>query len=388
MATDTVINRPAPFVEDIGKNLAQQTVAQTQVPVVTTGLAGLGTMAQPTQQAFETAEQFKQRQDLFGAQQRAALGFEQRQQALSGLKQQVAGLDPLQQQAQQRAVAGLGSFQPFLTQAQKRQDLFGAQQRAALGFEQRQQALAGLAPQVAGLSAREQEARRIADAGIGSFQPFLTSAQQLTGAGAGTGTGTVAEFMSPYQQQVIDTTLQEFDRQAQTQEQRIRDQAVAAGAFGGGREGVQLAEFQTGSDRNRAALEAQLRQQNFGQAVARRDQAFRDQIGLASLVPQLTAGDVAAQGQLGAIDRTLDQATRDAQREATRQATFLPQEQLDRFASQVTGIMGGYPAQFQTTNIPNPSPLQQVLGIGSTLAGAYLGGLGRSGQPLFGTKTV
>ena len=329
MAVQETRNLPAQFVEDLGIDLAEQVVAQSGVPVVTTGLQGLGSMAQPTRQSFETAEQFK-----------------------------------------------------------KRQDLFGAQQRAALGFEQRQQALAGLAPQVAGLSDREKEARRIADAGIGSFQPFLTSAQQLTGAGAGTGTGTVAEFMSPYQQQVIDTTLQEFDRQAQAQEQRIRDQAVAAGAFGGGREGVQLAEFQTGSDRNRAALEAQLRQQNFGQAVARRDQAFRDQIGLASLVPQLTAGDVAAQGQLGAIDRTLDQATRDAQREATRQATFLPQEQLDRFASQVTGIMGGYPATFQTTNIPNPSPLQQVLGIGSTLAGAYLGGLGRSGQPLFGTSQV
>ena len=327
MAVQETRNLPAQFVEDLGIDLAEQVTAQSGVPVVTTGLQGLGSMAQPTRQSFETAEQFK-----------------------------------------------------------KRQDLFGAQQRAALGFEQRQQALAGLAPQVAGLSAREQEARRIADAGIGSFQPFLTSAQQLTGAGAGTGTGSVAQFMSPYQQQVIDTTLQEFDRQAQAQEQRIRDQAVAAGAFGGGREGVQLAEFQTGSDRNRAALEAQLRQQNFGQAVARRDQAFRDQIGLASLVPQLTAGDVAAQGQLGAIDRTLDQATRDAQREATRQATFLPQEQLDRFASQVTGIMGGYPAQFQTTNIPNPSPLQQVLGIGSTLAGAYLGGLGRSGVTQFGTS--
>ena len=324
MAVQETRNLPAQFVEDLGIDLAEQVTAQSGVPVVTTGLQGLGSMAQPTRQSFETAEQFK-----------------------------------------------------------KRQDLFGAQQRAALGFEQRQQALAGLAPQVAGLSAREQEARRIADAGIGSFQPFLTSAQQLTGAGAGTGTGSVQEFMSPYQQQVIDTTLQEFDRQAQTQEQRIRDQAVAAGAFGGGREGVQLAEFQTGSDRNRAALEAQLRQQNFGQAVARRDQAFRDQIGLASLIPQLTAGDVAAQGQLGAIDRTLSQAGLDATREATRQATFLPQEQLDRFASQVTGIMGGYPAQFQTTNIPNPSPLQQVLGIGSTLAGAYLGGLGRSGANIF-----
>ncbi len=183
MSTDTVINRPAPFVEDIGKNLAQQTVAQTQVPVVTTGLAGLGTMAQPTKQAFETAEQFKQRQDLFGAQQRAALGFEQRQQALSGLTQQVAGLDPLQQQAQ-----------------------------------------------------------RLGQAGIGSFQPFLTQAQQLSGAGAGTGAGSVASFMSPYQQQVIDTSLAEFDRQARIQQQNIRDQAVASGAFGGGREGVQLAE--------------------------------------------------------------------------------------------------------------------------------------------------
>ena len=171
--------------------------------------------------------------------------------------------------------------------------------------------------------------------------------------------------MSPYQQQVIDTSLAEFDRQAKAQEQRIRDQAVASGAFGGGREGVQLAEFQTGSDRNRLALEAGLRQQGFQQAVARRDQAFRDQLGLARLVPGLEGRDIVQQGQLGALDRTLDQATRDATREAARQATFLPQEQLDRFAGQVTGIMGGYPAQFQSTNIPNPTPLQTALGVGS-----------------------
>ncbi len=179
--------------------------------------------------------------------------------------------------------------------------------------------------------------------------------------------------MSPYQQQVIDTSLAEFDRQAKAQEQRIRDQAVASGAFGGGREGVQLAEFQTGSDRNRLALEAGLRQQGFQQAVARRDQAFRDQLGLAQLVPGLEGRDVVQQGQLGALDRTLAQAQADATREAARQATFLPQEQLDRFAGQVTGIMGGYPAQFQTTNIPNPTPLQTALGVGTTLAGLYTG---------------
>ena len=177
--------------------------------------------------------------------------------------------------------------------------------------------------------------------------------------------------MSPYQSQVIDETLAEFDRQKNIQEQRIRDQAVASGAFGGGREGVQLAEFGAASGRNRAALQAGLLQQGFGQAVARRDKAFQDQLGLAQLVPSLTAGDVSLQGQLGSMDRSLSQAGFDAQREAARQATFLPQEQLDRFAGQVTGIMGGYPAQFQSTNIPNPTPLQNALAIGSTGAGIF-----------------
>ena len=325
MAVQETRNLPAQFVEDLGVDLAEQVVAQSGVPVVSTGLQGLGSMAQPTKQSFESDAEFKRRQDLFGAQQRAALGFEQRQQALSGLAPQVEGLSKLEQDAKARAVSGLGSF-----------------------------------------------------------QPFLTSAQQLTGAGKGTGAGTVDEFMSPYQSQVIQASLDEFDRQKAIQEQGIRDQAVASGAFGGGREGVQLAEFGSNALRDRTALEAGLRQQGFQQAVARRDKSFQDQIGLAGLVPQLQAGDVGTLSQFGGLDRTLSQAQADAQREATRQATFLPQEQLDRFAGQVTGIMGGYPAQFQTTNIPNPSPLQQVLGIGASLGGAYLGGLGRSGKPLLG----
>jgi hypothetical protein len=184
--------------------------------------------------------------------------------------------------------------------------------------------------------------------------------------------------MSPYQQQVIDSSLQEFDRQKAIQEQQIRDQAVASGAFGGGREGVQLAEFGSNTLRDRTALEAGLRQQGFQQAVARRDKSFQDQTGLAQLLPQLQRADVSTLSGLGGLDRTLSQAGLDAQREATRQATFLPQEQLDRFASQVTGIMGGYPAQFASTNTPNPSPLQSIIGIGTSLGGAYLGGLGRA----------
>jgi len=312
MSVTTTRNLPAQFVEDLGVDLAQQVVAQSGVPVVSTGLAGI------SQQTGESAADFKARQD------------------------------------------------------------------AARAFTTRQQNLAGLAPQIAGLTDREKEARRIADAGVGSFKPFIQDAQTLTGAGAGTGAGSVQEFMSPYQSQVIQTSLAEFDRQKAIQEQQIRDQAVASGAFGGGREGVQLAEFGSSALRDRTALEAGLRQQGFQQAVARRDKSFSDQLGLAGLVPQLTSGDVALQGQLGGIDRGLSQAGLDATREATRAATFLPQEQLDRFAGQVTGIMGGYPAQFQSTNVPNPTPLQTALGVGTTLAGLY--GMTNPTRNLFGPK--
>ena len=313
MSTETTISRPAPFVEDIGKDLSKQVLAQTTVPVVSTGLAGLGTMAQPTKQAFETQEQFDQRKGLFGAQQRAALGFEQRQQALSGLAPQVAGLDQLQKDAQTRAIAGLGSF-----------------------------------------------------------QPFLTSAQNLSGAGAGTGADSVQAFMSPYQQQVIDTSLSEFDRQAAMNRQNIRDQAVTAGAFGGGREGVQLAEQGARTAEARGRLQAGLLSDAFRDAVGRRQQAAADQLTFAQLTPQLQRADVSTLGGLGSLNQALTQAQKDADREAARQAAFQPQEQVDRFADIVTGIMGGMRGTGTTvSNVPNPTPLQSALGAAATGFGIY-----------------
>ena len=72
-----------------------------------------------------------------------------------------------------------------------------------------------------------------------------------------------------------------------------------------------------------------------------------------------------------AQERMQEQARRDAEREAARQAAFLPQQNLDRYAAQVTGIMGGYPGQTTLTATPNPTPLQSALGIGTTLAGVY-----------------
>jgi len=166
------------------------------------------------------------------------------------------------------------------------------------------------------------------------------------------------------------------------------------GALGSGRAGVQLAEFGTGAARERALLQAGLLQQGFQQAQAARQQdianrfgvaqgqqglgAFRSglagqQAALGAQTGQIAGANIGRLGSLGAINQAQAQAQLDAQREAARQAAFQPQEQLDRFASQVTGIMGGYPGQVQTTNVPNPTPLQSALGIGTTLAGLYLG---------------
>ena len=248
---------------------------------------------------------------------------------------------------------------------------FAARQQAARAFETRQQSLAGLAPSVAAQDALQKQAASLAASGVGSFQPFINQAQQLTGAGAGTGAGSIQEFMSPYQTQVIDASLAEFDRNAAANRQRIRDQAVASGAFGGGREGVELAEYQTGSDMDRAMLQANLLQQGFESAAARRQQDLANQQGLAQLLPQLQRSDISTLGSVGAVQQAQEQAERDATREAARQATFLPQENLSRYAGQVAGLMGGYPGQTTQSFVPNPSPLQTAIGAGSALAGIF-----------------
>ena len=323
MAIQETRTRPAQFIEDIGKDLATQIVAQSGVPTVATGIAGI------TQQPGESA-------DDFAARQQAAREFTTRQQSLAGLAPTVAGQDALQQQAQQIAQAGIGSFQPFLDRAAAASTAAGT----ALG-------------------------------GVG------TGAQAFQ--------QDVSQFMSPYQSQVIDATLAEFDRNRQIQEQSLRDQQAKLGVLGAGRAGVQLAEFGTGAARERALLQAGLLQQGFNQASAQRQQDIANRFGLAQAQrglggfeatlggqqQALTGGDVRQLGTLGALNQAQAQAQADAQREAARQAAFLPQQNLDRFAGQVTGLLGGYPGQTTQTVVPNPTPLQTALGIGSTVAGIY-----------------
>jgi hypothetical protein len=129
--------------------------------------------------------------------------------------------------------------------------------------------------------------------GVAGYQPFLQQAQQYSGPGA------YQQFMSPYQQDVINTTLSEYDRQRQIQQQGIASQAIQAGAFGGGREGVQQAEFGAQSLQNRAALQAQLLNQGYQAAQQAAGTAFSQQQGLAALQPTLAAQTTQQLGAAG-----------------------------------------------------------------------------------------
>jgi hypothetical protein len=358
MAITETRQLPPKFIEQLGTDLGTQLIAQSGRPTVAPGIAGL------SQLAGESAEDF-------AARQQAAQEFDVRKQSIAGLAPTVAGQTGLQTEAQRLAEAqagqsGIASFQPFL---------------------QRAQTQAGEAQRLAG----------VAETGLG------TAATTLGGVplGAQAFKQDVSQFMSPYQSQVIDASLAEFDRNKQIQEQQIRDQQTALGALGSGRAGVQLAEFGTGAARERALLQAGLLQQGFQQAQGARQQDIQNRFGLGQAQAGIAGaqqglgafrsglgGQQAALGQtqegilgsnigrlgsLGAINQAQAQAEADATREANRQAAMLPQENLARYGAQVTGLMGGYPGTTTQTFAPNPTPLQTALGIGTTLAGLYLG---------------
>ena len=130
--------------------------------------------------------------------------------------------------------------------------------------------------------------------------------------------------------------LQSFDEQAAMRQQQLADQAVTAGAFGGGREGVQRAEYQRKSDMDRALLQAQLNQAGFTQAQGLASQAFGQQTGLAQLQPSLAAQSIGMAQGLGQQDLAYRQAIQDASAQANRMAAFEPIDRLARFGQGLT----------------------------------------------------
>ena len=231
---------------------------------------------------------------------------------------------------------------------------------------------AKLAPQVAAQDPLQTQAYNLASSGVGAYQPYLTQA------GAYSGPTGYQSFMSPYQTDVIDATLAEFDKQTQAGLTGIGQQAAMSGNLGGGREGVMRSEYQSNQDANRALLNAQLLQQGFNQANLNAQAAFNQQRGLAGDIGTLQTADINQLGRLGGLQQAQTQAGLDAVREANRLEAFEPYERLGTYGSGVASLFSGNaPFGNQSTITPNPTPLQTALGTASVLSGIFNPGSNR-----------
>ena len=345
--TVTTIQQPAPIFEEGAKSYLDLLTAQTEAAGA---LKPLGDT--PTTRA----EGFAPGVEAQSALQQAA----QQQAATQG------GLGTLSFNQDTGAISGVGSgtgiagFQPFLDQAGTQAGLGQASLQTGLGNVQ------------AGLSDIG-----TASTTLGGVPSYISGAAGLTGPNAYT------SFQSPYQTAVRDATLTAFDDQAQARKQGISDQAVVSGNFGGGREGVQLAEYDRKSDMDRALLQAQLNQQGFTQANQLASQAFGQQGQLAGLQGNLASQQAGLGQQRGAIgqaqagiggqqlgasqiqqqmaalqpslagqniqqlsgiagqDLQYRQAVEDAARQAEQMRQMEPYNRVDRFGQGLTGVMGG-----------------------------------------------
>ena len=248
---------------------------------------------------------------------------------------------------------------------------------------------------VAGEDPLQTQAIGMATQGVGSYQPYLTAAQTamgqagtavgglgaLTGPGGGTGAGSIASFQSPYQQQVMDETLRQYDLSRTQGQQSIKDAAVSSGGFGGGREGAMLGQYQADTLANRAGLRANMLQQGFSGAQNARQQAFQNQQQIANMYGGLGAQqyglsnfqragmgqDIGAMGQLGALRAGADQARLTADQQMHQTAAYEPYGRLSQYSSGISGLIGGMgQPQYQQQGPGDPwgSALSTALGVG------------------------
>ena len=283
-------------------------------------------------------------------------------------RQFVAGEDPLQTQAIGIAQGGVGAYKPYLSAAQQ------AQTDAST-------TLGGLGAMQAGA------------------QGFQTAQAGATGANA------YQPFMSPYQQQVIDATLSEFDKQKLGGQQQIRDAAVSSGNFGGGREGAMMGQYNADSLADRSALQAQMLNQGFTQANQLAQQNFQNQGNLFGMqqglfgqqgqmgaAQQGLAGaygnqmnqvfglsdfgrtglgqDVSALGSLGGLRQGMNQANLSADAQAAQTGAYEPYGRLSQYGNSLTGLMGGV-AGSQYAEPGQTNPFQTALGTATGLAGLF-----------------
>ena len=247
-------------------------------------------------------------------------------------------------------------------------------------------------PQVAGQDQMQQDAITRATAGLDSYKPYLTSAQTamgqagtaVGGLGALTGPSAYQPFQSPYQQQVIDETLRQYDLSRGAGEQSIKDAAVASGNFGGGREGAMLGQYMGDTLANRAGIRSGLLQQGLGQAQQQAQQAFgnqqqianmysglgQQQMGLSNFQRAGMGQDIAALGHLGAGQQAHQQALLNREAQAARTQAYEPYGRLAQYQSGITGLAGGMPGP-QYAEQPQADPWGSALSTAMGLGGLY-----------------
>jgi hypothetical protein len=233
---------------------------------------------------------------------------------ISSIAPRVAGIDPFIQIAQQRAAMGAG---------------LGQIQRGGEG-------------EITGFTG---------GTGISSYEPYIEaiSQQGLLEPGG------YQQYMSPYQQSVIDQATQALQRQEQIAANQRAAQATRAGAFGGARFGVQEAEAQSGLGRNIADITAQLQAQNYSQAVQRQQQQLGNLTGLASFVPGLEQAQIQQLGTLGAGQQAYQQSILDAMTQANQLENVYGLGRLGSGANIFASLAGGIPAQPMAPPQPNPA---------------------------------
>jgi hypothetical protein len=259
---------------------------------------------------------------------------------------------------------------------------------------------------VAGQDPMQTQAAALATQGVGSYSPYLQAAQTAQTAGAGalgqsaqtigglgslTGPQAYQPFMSPYQTDVINATLSEYDKSRLGGQQQIRDAAVNSGNFGGGREGAMMGQYNADSLVNRGALQAQLLQQGFGQANQLAQQNFGNQGAIANAQQGLAGAygnqmnqqfglsdfnrtgmgqDINALGSLGALNQGQQQAYLSADQQAAQTGAYEPYGRLSQYGNALTGLAGGV-AGGQYQDQQQSSPFQTALGTAMGLGGLY-----------------
>jgi hypothetical protein len=259
---------------------------------------------------------------------------------------------------------------------------------------------------VAGQDPMQTQAANLATQGVGSYSPYLSAAQTAQTAGAGalgqsastigglgslTGAQAYQPFMSPYQTDVINATLTEYDKSRLGGQQSIRDAAVNSGNFGGGREGAMMGQYNADSLVNRGALQSQMLQQGFGQAQNAAQQNFMNQgsianaqqglagaygnqmnqqFGMSDFGRQGMGQDINALGSLGALNQGQQQAYLSADQQQAQTGAYEPYGRLNQYGNMLTGLAGGMQGQ-QYQQEQQSDPYASALGGLTGIAGLY-----------------